>query len=162
MKVMEREMGIWGCRPRGRRKSSARRGWNVSRLWPQHATLAVSRRLPPIQPLCPVQAQAVLSVRRRRRELTPPPDRRDINRRSAQKHRLRRKQEVEDLTRLLAERDARIAALEREVEVERARVKELRGFVRAQAERAEGQEQGEQGLGPDGARGMRSGRRGVS
>jgi hypothetical protein len=51
----------------------------------------------------------------------PYTDRRSINRKSAQKHRLRRKDELEQLTRAIAERDNKIAGLERELAAERAR-----------------------------------------
>ncbi|WVQ62697.1 uncharacterized protein L199_000845 [Kwoniella botswanensis] len=52
--------------------------------------------------------------------------RRDINRRSAQKHRLQRKKDMEILTQQLAERDARIHQLQRDLEVEKARNDQLR------------------------------------
>jgi hypothetical protein len=52
-------------------------------------------------------------------------DRRSINRRSAQKHRLRRKEELETLSRQLAERDAKIALLEKDLAVTRAQLQQL-------------------------------------
>ncbi|WVW81853.1 hypothetical protein I302_103851 [Kwoniella bestiolae CBS 10118] len=52
--------------------------------------------------------------------------RRDINRRSAQKHRLQRKKDMENMTKLLAERDATIHQLQRDLEVEKARNDQLR------------------------------------
>ncbi|OCF40752.1 hypothetical protein I317_05447 [Kwoniella heveanensis CBS 569] len=57
--------------------------------------------------------------------------RRDINRRSAQKHRARRKEEVDIMTRTIAEKDARIAQLERDLEVEKARNDQLRNLMNA-------------------------------
>ena len=59
-------------------------------------------------------------------------DRRQINRTSAQKHRARRKEELDILNRQLAERDARIAKLERELAVEKAKSAQLADFVRVQ------------------------------
>ncbi|WWC85856.1 uncharacterized protein L201_000723 [Kwoniella dendrophila CBS 6074] len=52
--------------------------------------------------------------------------RRDINRRSAQKHRLQRKKEMENMTMLLAEKDGEIQRLRRDLEVEKARNDQLR------------------------------------
>ena len=56
-------------------------------------------------------------------------DRRTINRKSAQKHRTRRREELETLTSQLAERDARIAQLERDLAVERAKSLQLTEFM---------------------------------
>lgn len=52
-------------------------------------------------------------------------DRRSINRRSAQKHRLRRKEELEELSRQVATRDKRIQELERELAVANGRLQTL-------------------------------------
>ncbi|WVR03564.1 hypothetical protein IAU60_000556 [Kwoniella sp. DSM 27419] len=57
--------------------------------------------------------------------------RRDINRRSAQKHRARRKEEIELMSRALAERDAKIARLERDLQVEKGRNEQLRNMMNA-------------------------------
>ncbi|WOO76669.1 uncharacterized protein LOC62_01G000294 [Vanrija pseudolonga] len=56
--------------------------------------------------------------------------RRSINRRSAQKHRLRRKEELETLTREITERDAKIQTLEKELAVTKAQLSQLASFVR--------------------------------
>ncbi|WRT63789.1 uncharacterized protein IL334_000714 [Kwoniella shivajii] len=55
--------------------------------------------------------------------------RRDINRRSAQKHRLQRKKEMETMTKILAEKDAQIHQLQRDLEVEKARNDQLRNLM---------------------------------
>ncbi|BEI81224.1 hypothetical protein CcaverHIS002_0203840 [Cutaneotrichosporon cavernicola] len=55
--------------------------------------------------------------------------RRSINRRSAQKHRLRRKEELENLSRQVAERDKRIHELERELAVAQGNLKTLMSLV---------------------------------
>lgn len=57
------------------------------------------------------------------------PDRRSINRRSAQKHRLRRKEELEHLTKTVAERDASIAQLRQELAVAKAQLKTMYDLV---------------------------------
>jgi hypothetical protein len=57
-------------------------------------------------------------------------DRRQINRKSAQKHRQRRKDELEILTAMVAERDSKIANLEKELAVEKAKAGQLMEFVR--------------------------------
>lgn len=57
-------------------------------------------------------------------------DRRSINRRSAQKHRLRRKEELEDLSRQVAERDRRIQELERELAVAKGNLETLMALVK--------------------------------
>ena len=59
-------------------------------------------------------------------------DRRSINRRSAQKHRARRKEELDDLNKTISERDARIAQLERDLAVEKSRTNQLAGFIKMQ------------------------------
>ncbi|CAK9785422.1 hypothetical protein CC85DRAFT_284509 [Cutaneotrichosporon oleaginosum] len=56
--------------------------------------------------------------------------RRSINRRSAQKHRLRRKEELEDLSRMVAERDKRIQELERELAVAKGNLETLMSLVK--------------------------------
>ncbi|KAL1412991.1 hypothetical protein Q8F55_000740 [Vanrija albida] len=56
--------------------------------------------------------------------------RRSINRRSAQKHRLRRKEELETLTREIAERDTKIQTLEKELAVTKAQLAQLASFVK--------------------------------
>ncbi|KAI9635803.1 uncharacterized protein MKK02DRAFT_44499 [Dioszegia hungarica] len=56
--------------------------------------------------------------------------RRQINRKSAQKHRQRRKDELEILTAMVAERDSKIANLEKELAVEKAKAGQLMEFVR--------------------------------
>ncbi|WVQ80963.1 hypothetical protein IAT38_003070 [Cryptococcus sp. DSM 104549] len=61
--------------------------------------------------------------------------RRDINRRSAQKHRARRREELDTLAQTVADKDKRIAQLERELEVEKARSSQLRDMYNAQLER---------------------------
>lgn len=85
------------------------------------------------------------------------PDRRSINRKSAQKHRARRKEELETLTQTIAERDSRIAFLEKELAVEKAKFQQMVGFIKdhtvvgarfaqnqaAQAQAAQGQGQGQ-------------------
>lgn len=63
-------------------------------------------------------------------------DRRQINRKSAQKHRQRRREESETLNRAIAERDAKIAQLEKDLAVERARLQQLMSFVRTAKGRA--------------------------
>ncbi|GMK59539.1 hypothetical protein CspeluHIS016_0801450 [Cutaneotrichosporon spelunceum] len=60
--------------------------------------------------------------------------RRSINRRSAQKHRLRRKEELEDLSRQVAERDRRIQELERELAVAQGNQKTLMSLVQRSQE----------------------------
>lgn len=67
---------------------------------------------------------------RRKWETQLTADRRSINRKSAQKHRLRRKEELEDLNKAIMERDARIALLEKELAVERARVAQVMAFLK--------------------------------
>ena len=52
-------------------------------------------------------------------------DRRQINRKSAQKHRKRRKEEMDTLTQQLAERDHEISILKRDLAVEKAKVGQL-------------------------------------
>ncbi|WVQ76155.1 hypothetical protein IAR50_005808 [Cryptococcus sp. DSM 104548] len=54
--------------------------------------------------------------------------RRDINRRSAQKHRARRKEESEIMAKLIAGKDAKIRQLENELAAERARNEQLRSM----------------------------------
>jgi len=56
-------------------------------------------------------------------------DRRQINRKSAQKHRKRRKEEMDTLTQQLAERDHEIAMLKRDLAVEKAKVGQLAELV---------------------------------
>ena len=58
------------------------------------------------------------------------PDRRSINRKSAQKHRIRRKAEIDTLNRHVAERDARIAQLLQELAAEKARSCQLVDFLK--------------------------------
>ncbi|RSH82812.1 hypothetical protein EHS25_005802 [Saitozyma podzolica] len=83
--------------------------------------------------------------------------RRSINRKSAQKHRARRKEELETLTQTIAERDSRIAFLEKELAVEKAKFQQMVGFIKdhtvigarfaqsqaAQATQGQGQAQGQ-------------------
>ncbi|RSH82442.1 uncharacterized protein EHS24_007412 [Apiotrichum porosum] len=57
--------------------------------------------------------------------------RRSINRKSAQKHRLRRKEELVDLSQQVAERDERIRFLERELAVAHARINQMATFLQS-------------------------------
>nr|XP_018266734.1 uncharacterized protein I303_00710 [Kwoniella dejecticola CBS 10117]OBR88892.1 hypothetical protein I303_00710 [Kwoniella dejecticola CBS 10117] len=57
--------------------------------------------------------------------------RRDINRRSAQKHRLQRKKDMEEMSKKLAEKDAIILQLNRDLAVEKARNDQLRTLMNA-------------------------------
>ncbi|ORY29305.1 hypothetical protein BCR39DRAFT_532211 [Naematelia encephala] len=58
--------------------------------------------------------------------------RRSINRRSAQKHRLRRKEELESISHTLALREARIAQLERDLAVAHAQSAQLLDLLKSQ------------------------------
>ncbi|KAK1926016.1 hypothetical protein DB88DRAFT_508141 [Papiliotrema laurentii] len=55
--------------------------------------------------------------------------RRQINRKSAQKHRLRRREELETLTRAMVEKDAKTAQLEKDLAVEKSRTAQLQEFI---------------------------------
>jgi arginine deiminase len=57
------------------------------------------------------------------------PDRRQINRKSAQKHRMRRREEHDTLSKSMVEKDARIAQLEKELAVERSKTAQLQQFI---------------------------------
>jgi hypothetical protein len=57
-------------------------------------------------------------------------DRRQINRKSAQKHRKRRKEELEILSQQVAERDHKISQLERDLAVEKAKSAQLIAIVK--------------------------------
>ena len=57
------------------------------------------------------------------------PDRRQINRKSAQKHRMRRREEHESLSKQMVEKDARIAQLEKDLAVERSKTAQLQQFI---------------------------------
>ncbi|WWC66796.1 uncharacterized protein I206_100702 [Kwoniella pini CBS 10737] len=61
--------------------------------------------------------------------------RRDINRRSAQKHRLQRKRDMEEMAKKLAEKDSVIHQLQRDLEVEKARNDQLRNLMNTQLAR---------------------------
>ena len=65
--------------------------------------------------------------------VVPSQDRRSINRKSAQKHRTRRKEELDHLNRQLAQRDARIATLEKEIAVQKAKTDQLVEFIQMHA-----------------------------
>ena len=57
------------------------------------------------------------------------PDRRQINRKSAQKHRMRRREEHDNLSKDMVEKDARIAQLEKELAVEKSKTAQLQQFI---------------------------------
>lgn len=57
-------------------------------------------------------------------------DRRHINRKSAQKHRKRRKEEAEILTQRVAERDHKITMLEKELAIEKAKNAQLASWLK--------------------------------
>lgn len=57
--------------------------------------------------------------------------RRSINRKSAQRHRLRRKEELVDLSQKVAERDERIRFLERELAVAHTRINQMTTFLQS-------------------------------
>jgi hypothetical protein len=57
-------------------------------------------------------------------------DRRHINRKSAQKHRKRRKEEIEIMTQRVAERDHKITRLEQELAIEKAKNVQLVSWLK--------------------------------
>ena len=57
-------------------------------------------------------------------------DRRHINRKSAQKHRARRKEEAETMSRQIAERDSKIVQLEQALAVERAKLQQVLSWIK--------------------------------
>jgi hypothetical protein len=60
-------------------------------------------------------------------------DRRHINRKSAQKHRARRKEEAETMSRQIAERDSKIVQLEQALAVERAKLQQVLSWIKENA-----------------------------
>ncbi|ORX34832.1 hypothetical protein BD324DRAFT_136908 [Kockovaella imperatae] len=74
--------------------------------------------------------------------------RRDINRRSAQKHRAARKAELDILNRTITEKEARISQLERELAVEQSKSRQLAEFIKMSMGRGRtDDEQGEESIG---------------
>ncbi len=69
-----------------------------------------------------------------------PLDRRSINRKSAQKHRIRRREEVNTLSRKVAERDAEIIRLKRDLAVEKSKSNQYAGIIKMQIETSGGHE----------------------
>ena len=101
--------------------------------------LVSSREADSVGPIRGQSEDPVAKAQRVARELNPHSpvqvqtnrtDRRQINRKSAQKHRKMRKEEMEALTQQVVQRDREIAVLKRELAVEKAKVGQLAELIK--------------------------------